>query len=77
MLTGHYPFSSSEDPAYRQGSFKFRGSGCSGRAEELLAGLIKRRWGGFCGHETGDGLGLFLCQVKKLFFGGIVDGNIF
>lgn len=43
MLTGHYPFNSSEDPAYRQGSFKFRGSGCSGRAEELLAGLIKRR----------------------------------
>ncbi|CAL1160890.1 unnamed protein product [Cladocopium goreaui] len=40
MLTGHYPFRSSEDAAYRQGSFKFRGSG---RAEELIAGLIKRR----------------------------------
>ncbi|CAJ1401078.1 unnamed protein product [Effrenium voratum] len=40
MLTGQYPFRSSEDPAYHQGRFSFRGSG---RAEELMAGLIRRR----------------------------------
>ncbi|CAE7494536.1 CPK1 [Symbiodinium natans] len=40
MLTGHYPFRSSEDPLFWEGRFSFRGSG---RAEELLRGLIKKR----------------------------------
>ncbi|CAK9001802.1 Death-associated protein kinase 3 (DAP kinase 3) (DAP-like kinase) (Dlk) (MYPT1 kinase) (Zipper-interacting protein kinase) (ZIP-kinase) [Durusdinium trenchii] len=39
MLTGSYPFRTSEDPAYFQGRFSFRGNRY---AEELIHGLIKK-----------------------------------